>query len=72
MLDPHCMTDAQRLISNFGRQMMFLASTEKNHSISNAMARVGEHLAEKSSFKGLTKLDHDIIRFAKTRMGENA
>jgi len=67
MLDPHCMTDNQRLICNFGRKMMEMAATESNDTISNAFARVGEHLAEKASFKGLTALDHDIIRFAKAR-----
>lgn len=67
MLDPHCMTPAQRSISNFGRTMMHMAATEKNDMLSNALARVGEHLAEKSSFKGLNDLDRKIFRFAKTR-----
>lgn len=68
MLDPHCMTDRQRFISDFGRKMMFLAATEKNDVLSNAFARVGEELAEKASMKGLTALDHDVVRFARTRM----
>lgn len=68
MLDPHCMTDRQRFISDFGRKMMFLAATEKNDVLSNAFARVGEELAEKASMKGLTALDHDIVHFARTRM----
>lgn len=67
MLDPHCMTPAQRLIANFGRTMMDMAAIEKNDTISNAYARVGEHLAEKASFKGLNKLDHEIIAYAKAR-----
>jgi len=67
-LDPHGMTDRQRFISDFGRKMMFLAATEKQDVISNALARVGEHLSEKASMKGLTKIDHDIIRFAKNRL----
>jgi hypothetical protein len=67
MLDPHCMTPNQRLIANFGRKMMDMAAIEKNDVLSNAFARVGEHLAERASFKGLTALDHDIIRFAKAR-----
>ena len=67
-LDPHCMTDRQRFISDFGRKMMFLAATEKEDVISNAFARVGEELAEKASMKGLTALDHDIVRLARTRM----
>lgn len=67
-LDPHTMTDRQRFISDFGRKMMFLAATEKNDVLSNAFARVGEELAERASMKGLTALDHDIIRFARTRM----
>lgn len=67
MLDPHCMTPAQRNVSNFGRKMMEMAATEKNDMISNALARVGEHLAEKSSVKGLTTVDLQLIRFAKAR-----
>lgn len=67
MLDPHCMTPAQYTIANFGRTMMTMAATEKNDVLSNAYARVGEHLAEKASFKGLTELDHQILRFAKAR-----
>lgn len=69
MLDPHCMTDRQRFISDFGRKMMYLAATEKNDTLSNAFARVGEELAEEASMKRLSELDHRIIRFAKTRMG---
>lgn len=68
MLDPHCMTPTQRLIADFGRTMMTMAATEKNDVLSNAFARVGEQLAEKASFKGLTKLDHELIAFAKSRM----
>lgn len=68
MLDPHCMTPTQYMIANFGRHMMTMAATEKNDILSNAFARVGEHLAEKASFKGLTKLDHELIAFAKIRM----
>lgn len=67
MLDPHCMTPAQRNISNFGRKMMDMAAVEKNDMISNALARIGEHLAEKSSVKGLSNLDLQIIRFAKAK-----
>jgi hypothetical protein len=68
MLDPHCMTDRQRFISDFGRKMMYLAATEKNDTLSNAFARVGEELAEEASMKCLSELDHQIVRFAKTRM----
>lgn len=67
MLDPHCMTPAQYTIANFGRTMMEMAAVEKNDMLSNNLARVGERLAEKASLKGLTDLDHQIIRFAKAR-----
>lgn len=70
MLDPHCMTDHQRFIADFGRKMMTLASTENNNVISNAFARVGEQLAEKASMKGLTALDYKVVGFAKARMGD--
>ena len=68
MLDPHCMTDRQRFISDFGRKMMALAATEKNDMLSNAFARVGEFIAEEASMKRLSELDHQIVRFAKIRM----
>lgn len=68
MLDPHCMTERQRFISDFGRKMMSLAATEQNDMLSNAFARVGEFIAEEASMKRLSELDHQIVRFAKTRM----
>jgi len=67
-LDSHNMTDRQRFIADFGRKMMFLAATEKEDVLSNAFARVGELLAENASMKGLTALDHEVVRFARTRL----
>lgn len=67
MLDPHCMTDQQRTIADFGRRMMYMAAVEKNDIFSNAMARVGERLAENASFKGLSDLDLQVVRYCYAR-----
>jgi len=58
------MTMQQRIVCNFGRKMMDLAALETNDTIANALARVGERLAETASIDGLTDVDHKIIRYA--------
>ena len=67
------MTADQRRVSTFGRKMV--SFSEKNVKqdtpleILNAFSRVGEHLAEKATMKGLSDLDKQIVRFAVKKLG---
>jgi hypothetical protein len=61
------MTPKQKQISSFGRKMMTF-SENGNQSIPleilNAFSRVGEHLAEKATIKGLSDADKQVVHFA--------
>lgn len=61
------MTAEQKRVSSFGRKMMDFS--EKGDSatpleILNAFSRVGEHLAEKATTKGLSDIDKQVIKYA--------
>lgn len=66
-------TAAQKIVSAFGRKMMWASESGEYMNIPlpilNSFSDVGEHLAETASMKGLSEAQLMTVRYAKKLIG---